>query len=206
MPNRYATAAGSAALVIALVLFAVSFYTVYEIAKDPTARLAGLKSTVGESTQGPSASFTWSSNGYSVTIVDTSTDNGSTITAWFWSFGDGSFYSGPNPGTHRYTSTCGQCTENVTLGINDSAGGHSATSTNVVIQEFGQSNGSAQSPLSSVKIPQVGGFLTQGLVAIELVVIMLLIAVSVTRAAWNLLRREPQEVSVPVRPQVPSAP
>src|SRR3989442_15905755 len=54
--------------------------------------------------KGPSASFRWDSNGFNMTVGDTSQQGGAGITSWDWDFGDGSLQSGQNPGMHTDAS------------------------------------------------------------------------------------------------------
>src|SRR2546428_11682667 len=55
--------------------------------------------------QGPSASFTWDTNGSNTTTVqDTSRQGDVAITSWEWNFGDGTRATGRNPGPHTYTN------------------------------------------------------------------------------------------------------
>src|SRR3989454_716503 len=55
--------------------------------------------------QGPSASFTWDTNGSNTTTVqDTSRQGDVAITSWDWNFGDGTRAVGRNPGPHTYAN------------------------------------------------------------------------------------------------------
>src|SRR5256884_8258326 len=55
--------------------------------------------------QGPSASFTWDTNGSNTTTVqDTSRQGDVAITSWDWNFGDGTRAAGRNPGPHTYAN------------------------------------------------------------------------------------------------------
>src|SRR5207245_2591633 len=55
---------------------------------------------------GPSASFTWDTNGANATTVqDTSRQGDVAITSWNWNFGDGTRVSGQNPGSHTYANS-----------------------------------------------------------------------------------------------------
>jgi len=77
-----------------------------------------------------------------------------------------------------------------------------ATAT-VVVQQVGNSNGVGQSPASALSAPHLGPLTTGLPIAIELLVIIFLIGGSLTKAAWNLLRRDPETIQVPVRPRSP---
>lgn len=198
MADRWAGVLGAAVLAVAVLLLGVGLLTVYEIAKDPSARLPRLSNQLSVSVAGPNASFRWASQGYNVTFTDTSTDNGSVITTWAWDFGDNSGFSGRSPPTHTYAVSCPMCTEQVTLGVKDAAGRASVATATVVVQQHGASSGVGQSP--EVSTPNLGP-LTSGLPGtLELLVVMFLIGGSVAKAGWNLLRREPEAVKVPVRP------
>src|SRR5207247_3913208 len=55
--------------------------------------------------QGPSASFTWDTNGSNTTTVqDTSRQGDVAIASWDWNFGDGTRLQGRNPGPHTYAN------------------------------------------------------------------------------------------------------
>jgi hypothetical protein len=199
MAPRLPTVVGAVVLVAALVVLGVAGYTTYQVAKDPSARLSGLKLGVNVTTSGPVASFSWSSDGYSVSFTDTSKDNSSTITQWIWEFGDGTTSTAQNPPPHTYTTACGACVENVSLGVKDTEGRTSATSTNVQVQATGAASGTAAAP-SPVSIPSLSGAITD-LGGLELILVMFLIGGSMANAARHLLQREPAAVDVPVRPQ-----
>src|SRR3989441_126348 len=54
---------------------------------------------------GPTASFTWDTNGSNTTTVqDTSRQGDVAISSWDWNFGDGTGLSGRNPGPHTYAN------------------------------------------------------------------------------------------------------
>src|SRR5207247_10341354 len=55
--------------------------------------------------QGPSASFTWDTNGSNTTTVqDTSRQGDVAIASWDWNFGDGHRVQGRHPGPHTYAN------------------------------------------------------------------------------------------------------
>ena len=202
---RWATVVGAVVLAIAIGMVGVTAYTIVEIVKDPSGRLSALQNHINVTSTGPTASFSWSSQGYRVTFTDTSTDNGSAIASWLWDFGDGTGFAGSSPPPHTYGASCPQCTEQVTLGVTDRAGNHAVATAEVMVQRFGGSNGVAQSPSVAQLVPQLGGALSELPGILELLFLMLLAAFSAGKAAWNLLGREPETVQVPVRPREPTA-
>jgi hypothetical protein len=189
---------GVVVVLVAVVLLSIGVYTGVRIVRDPS-RLHGVPETLNVTYAGPNASFTWRSVGYNVTFVDTSSDNGSTITTWAWDFGDGTYSTAESPPPHTYTETCGTCVVNVTLGVEDALGRRSAATANVVLERTGEANGTGLSPVTRYRPPSLGP-LTSGLPqALESVGLMLLIGASVGNAGRHLLRREPEGTPVPVR-------
>jgi len=186
-----------------VLLLTFTAYTAYEVAKDPSAHLQALRSSFNVTTAGPSASFTWSSRGYTVTFTDTSTDNGSTITSWLWIFGDGTTFTGRYPPVHTYATACPMCLEPVALNVTDTAGYRTTAFANVTIGRAVLLSGTGASPSLANKIPTPGNDLTAVPAAIELFLLMVLIAVSVTIAGGHLVRRRPETVTVPVRERRP---
>ncbi len=191
---------GIAVLAVALILLTVAVYTTVQILRDPSARLKGLGSTFGPSSTGPSASFNWTTHGYNVSVTDTSVDNSSTITSWVWKFGDGTTYDGEHPTVHTYAVACPSCTETVSLAVKDAAGASSAASANVRLQSNGRFDGVSGSS-SGGKLPTFAGLAAELPAAVEALLLLFLIAASLLRAAWNLLRREEETVGVPIRPR-----
>jgi hypothetical protein len=197
--DRWATVVGAVVLAVAVAMLGVGAYTAYELARHPSARLSGYESPLNVSSSGPNASFTWSSQGYNVTLTDTSTDNGSVLTSWAWDFGDGTGYTGPAPPRHTYATTCPSCTESVSLAVTDAEGHRSVATANVLVQRVGGSSGVGESPISGLSLPNLGPLSSGLLGALELIAVMLLIGTSAAKAARNLLRREPEPVQIPVR-------
>ncbi len=80
----------------------------------------------------PSADFTYSASGLTVTFTDTSTDQGGTIGTHQWTFGDGGTSTAANP-VHTYTSqNTYSVTETVTDSINSSQSSKTKSVTVVV--------------------------------------------------------------------------
>src|SRR2546428_12527187 len=92
---------GVLALGLGLLLFAFSH--ALAIATDPGDFFRG--QFPQQTPQGPSASFTWDTNGSNTTTVqDTSRQGDVAIASWDWNFGDGARVSGRNPGPHTYAN------------------------------------------------------------------------------------------------------
>jgi len=190
------------------VLLAVTFFTAYGIARDPSAFIVSQASHFNTTSSGPAASFTWTTQGYNATFRDTSSDNGSTIRSWVWGFGDGTTYSGETPPVHAYAVTCAQCTENVTLTITDQAGRQSIASASVQVQRTGTDGGVGVSSSSLLSSLDLGGFLSTLAGPFESIfllflglLIMFLVGGALTRAGWNLLRPRPETIQLRVKPK-----
>ena len=76
----------------------------------------------------PTANFTYSASGLTVSFTDTSTDSGGTIGSHAWTFGDGRTSSATNP-THTYAAGG---TYSVTETVTDSGNGSSSSKTSAV--------------------------------------------------------------------------
>jgi len=73
----------------------------------------------GAPNQPPTANFTLSADGLTVTFTDTSNDSDGNITSWSWDFGDNTFSTSQNP-THIYASS-GAYIVNLTVKDNNNA-------------------------------------------------------------------------------------
>ncbi len=76
----------------------------------------------------PTANFTYSASGLTVSFTDTSTDSGGTIGSHAWTFGDGATSSATNP-THTYAAGG---TYSVTETVTDSGNGSTSSKTSAV--------------------------------------------------------------------------
>ncbi|WP_283235197.1 MULTISPECIES: PKD domain-containing protein [unclassified Rudaea] len=97
----------------------------------------------GGAAGGPSASFSYTTNGLTVAFTDTSTDTGGTIASRSWTFGDGTTSTTTNP-SHTYAA----------------AGTYSVTET---VTENG--SGKQNSATKSVTVANSGNALTNGVAA-----------------------------------------
>src|SRR2546426_109385 len=94
---------GIGVLALGLGLLAFTFSHALAIATAPGDFFRGQMPQ--QTSAGPSASFTWDTNGANTTTVqDTSRQGDVAITSWNWNFGDGTRLSGQNPGSHTYAN------------------------------------------------------------------------------------------------------
>jgi PKD repeat protein len=198
---------GLAVLAVGVALLLISFGLAYGLARDPAGYIAHEDSKFSPSASSLTASFTWGSNDYTVTVTDTSVDNGSTIQSWVWGFGDGTMFSGASPPSHTYTTTCTSCVENVTLTVTDSAGHQSTAIAAVVVQKTGTSGGVAEpsfslsSLLSGFTLGSIIGPFASTILLLVALGVMIAVGAALTKAGWNLIRPPPESVKIRVRPR-----
>ncbi len=191
------------ALGIGLLLF--TFGNALALAANPGTFLRGQLPASQTSAQGPSAAFTWSSNGFNLTVQDTSRQGAAAITNWQWNFGDGGGQvTGQNPGTHVYTNP-GPYT--VELTVTDSNSQQSTTFAPVDIvpsqPRSGQSVGSLTSSLPNVNL-NLGDILLPvavGTLTVGLYLAMAVVGGMVLKAGWNLVRPRPETIRIRLRPK-----
>ncbi len=93
---------GVLAVGIALILF--TFVSALGLVANPGSFIAGQLPAQTQQAQAPTATFTWSSNGFNLSVQDASQASTGSLTDWQWNFGDGSGQvSGQHPGVHVYT-------------------------------------------------------------------------------------------------------
>jgi PKD domain len=194
---------GVLALGIGLLLF--TFMNALALAANPGPFLLNQIPGQSQQTQGPSASFSWSSNGFNLSVQDRSSPGSASIVDWAWDFGDSSgTVNGANPPVHVYANP-GPYT--VTLTVTDSNNRESITFSPVDIvpaqTRSGQSVGdiTAQIPnlnfnLGEILIPVGVGLLTVGLY-----LAMAVIGGMITKAGWNLIRPRPETIRIRLKPK-----
>lgn len=194
---------GVMALGIGLLLF--TFGNALALAANPGTFLRGQLPAQQTQAQGPSASFTWSSNGFNFTVQDTSHEGSAAITNWQWDFGDNSGQvSGQHPATHVYANP-GPYT--VLLTVTDSNNEQSATFSPVDIvpaqSRSGQSLGDLTANLPSLNF-SLGDILLPvgvGLLTVGLYLAMAVIGGLITKAGWNLVRPRPETIRIRLKPK-----
>ncbi len=158
-----------------------------------------------QQTQGPTASFTWSSNGFNLTVQDTSHAATGSITTWQWDFGDNSGQiSGQHPSVHVYANP-GPYT--IVLTGTDSNNQQSSTFSAVDIVPAQSRSGQSLSG-STFQVPSLnfnlGDILLPvgvGLLTVGLYLAMAVIGGMITKAGWNLIRPRPETIRIRMKPQ-----
>jgi hypothetical protein len=82
---------GLAVLIVGVLLVVFTLYSFISIATNPNSflRQQGQVVPVRVSASGPTAAFSWQTNGFTLTPQDRSQSNGATIVNWTWNAGDG---------------------------------------------------------------------------------------------------------------------
>ncbi len=191
------------ALGLGLLLF--TFGNALALAASPGAFLQSQLPATQAQAQGPSASFTWTSNGFNLTVQDTSHPGAGSLTNWQWNFGDGSGQvAGQHPAVHVYTYPGAY---DVLLTVTDSNNQQSTTFSPVDIvpaqPRSGQSVGAVTASLPNfsfslgdVLLPIAVGTLTVGLY-----LAMAVVGGMVLKAGWNLVRPRPETVRIRLKPK-----
>ncbi|TLY63838.1 MAG: PKD domain-containing protein [Gammaproteobacteria bacterium] len=112
----------------ALVAFSTGSFAMQSTWSNDTNRCDISHPIVSGSGGTPTANFTYSASGLTVSFTDTSTDSGGTIGSHAWTFGDGGTSSATNP-THTYAAGG---TYSVTETVTDSGNGSTSSKTSAV--------------------------------------------------------------------------
>ncbi len=153
--------------------------------------------------KGPAASFRWDSNGFNVTVADTSKQGDAAIVSWQWDFGDGSRQSGPNPGVHAYASAG---VYQASLIVRDGNGKESRAFAQVdVVPMQIRSGVSAVDPTAGLNLNFDLSGILQPLAIVLLTgamyMVLAIVGGMVTKAGWNLVKPKPETVRVRMKPK-----
>ena len=196
---------GLAVLAVGIALLLFTFAGALNLAATPGPFINDQLPAQQQQTQGPSAAFTWSSDGFNLTVQDTSHSSNGSITSWSWNFGDNSGQaSGPDPGIHVYANP-GPYT--VLLTVTDSNNQQSTTFSPVDIvpaqTRSGQSIGDLTASIPNVNF-NLGDILLPvgvGLLTVGLYLTMAVIGGLITKAGWNLIRPRPETIRIRLKPK-----
>jgi PKD domain len=153
--------------------------------------------------KGPAASFRWDSNGFNVTVTDTSQQGAVAIMSWQWDFGDGTRQSGQNPGIHTYASAG---LYQASLIVRDGNGKESRAFAQVnVVPVQTRSGESAVDPTAGLNLNfDLSGILQPLAIVVLTGAMYLVLAIAggmVTKAGWNLIKPKPETVRVRMKPK-----
>lgn len=196
---------GLAVLALGIALLLFTFASALALAANPGSFIRDQLPAQSQQTQGPSAAFTWSSNGFNLTVQDTSRQGTGTITNWQWDFGDNSGQvSGQNPGIHVYANP-GPYT--VLLTVTDSNNQQSTTFSPVDVvpaqMRSGQSVGDLTASIPNLNF-NLGDILLPvgvGLLTVGLYLAMAVVGGMITKAGWNLIRPRPETIRIRLKPK-----
>jgi len=199
--NRYERMWGTGLIVIGVVLLGLVFVSAFSIASDPGEYYD--KWVPDVQTEGPEASFDWTSSGLLVEFTDTSDIGDAEIERLVWDFGDGDESSDPNP-SHRFTEE-GEL--DVTLEVVDGNGLSSKAEGTVEIEPGADNNGDGAIGLSDIADTVVdtveraakGGMVV--LLVIGMFVVLTMIGGRVIRQGVSMLRPVPNRINLKLRPK-----
>ena len=154
--------------------------------------------------RGPSASFTWDTNGLAGSFQDTSQAGDAAITSWAWNFGDGNRTSGPDPSPgHTYANAS---IYQVSLIIRDANGKESRAIAQVEAAPTQVRSGDSMGdPTAGLELnfdfggllqPMAFTFLTFGMY-----VVLAMVGGHVTKAGWNMIKPKPETIRVRLKPR-----
>src|SRR2546430_7522748 len=154
--------------------------------------------------QGPSASFTWDTNGSNTTTVqDTSRQGDVAITSWDWNFGDGTRAAGRNPGPHTYANAS---VYQVSLTIRDGNGKESRAVAQVQAVPMQPRSGDSLADPTAVLQPRFGFsgiFLPVALtfLTFRVYVVLSMVGRAVAPAGWDIIKPKPQTIRGRLKPR-----
>lgn len=152
---------------------------------------------------GPTASFRWDTNGFNVTVQDTSTQGNAAINSWEWDFGDGTRQSGQNPGPHVYANA-GSYQVNLIVRDGNGKEGQAAGQVNAVPMQI-RSGESMPSPTAGLSLNLDFGTILQPVAIVLLTfgmyLVLAIVGGAVTKAGWNLIKPKPETVRVRIKPK-----
>jgi len=199
MERGYEKTVGTVLTALGVAILLVGFAQAYELYRNPP--------QTGSTSTPPTAAFTWTVNGFSVTFSDNSVAGSSPISSSYWNFGDGNTTYATNT-AHVY-STPGIF--NVSLEVQDTSG--AAAETYGVVHAARGATSSGQSSPSVTPSSLLGGLLgglnfgstiNVGLKLSETFIVVILewlIGGSILKAGWNLITPKAETIQVRVKPR-----
>ncbi len=193
------------ALGIGLLLF--TFGNALALVASPGQFIRNQTPSLQQQLRGPSASFTWSSSGFNLTVQDTSHAGSNSITTWQWVFGDNSgTVTGQHPTVHVYADAG---LYNVFLTVTDASNLNSTTFSPVDVVPAQPRNGVSVGDVSASYSNLLSNFnfgdllvpVGVGVLTVGLYMAMAVVGGMITKAGWNLIRPRPETIRIRLKPQ-----
>jgi len=194
---------GIGVLALGLVILLFTFSQAFALAQNPGPFLQS-QLPPNQQGQGPTSSFTWSSDDFNVTFTESSTQGDAAIVSWEWDFGDGSgTFSGRNPPVHRYPGT-GPFTARLT--VRDAQDRQATSISEITLFPGGTNQGSSHFDPSQglnvdISFGEVLLPLAVASLTIGLYVVMAFVGGLITKAGWNLVKPKPETIKVRIKPK-----
>jgi hypothetical protein len=194
---------GLGVLALGLVILLFTFSQALAMAQNPGSFLQGQLPSQQQTTQAPTADFSWASDGFNFTAHDSSSQGSAAINSWKWDFGDGSQTSAQNPGIHQYANPGPYI---VTLIVRDSDNQESRTFSQVEIvpgeTRSGESVGTLLTGIPNLNFDLNGILLPMAVVVLTvgMFLAMAVIGGMITKTGWNLVKPKPETIRVRIKP------
>lgn len=154
-----------------------------------------------ELVEGPSTSFTYSVDNYTVDFTDTSSEGDANLDSWHWDFGDGDSSSQQDP-TKTYGSD-GHYT--IRLTVEDDNNERDTAIADIYVSNGTQDSGSSQPEYGdidfNVNFAQMLLPLALAIVVVGLHFVMVVVGGYIIKAGWNLIKPKPETIKVRVKPK-----
>ncbi|MFQ6127344.1 MAG: PKD domain-containing protein [Thermoplasmata archaeon] len=198
--ERYELVLGTVVLVFGIIILIVVLLFAFGLASSP-GKFFEDQLPEEEVVEGPSASFSWTTDNYEVIFEDASRRGDADIVLWDWDFGDGNQSNLQNP-TKVYPD---ERAYTVYLTVEDENGKSSSA--------FGLVEVDNNTALSGRSQPEFGGFesnidfirillpLALAVLVVGLFFAMVVVGGYVTKAGWNLIKPKPETIKVRVKPK-----
>lgn len=191
-------AIGLVLLVLGLVILFFVFFQALTIVQAPETYFEeNFPELIGKE-QGPTAEFSWDSNGLTVNFQDDSMEGDSSINRWEWDFDDGTTSNQQNP-SHTYSN---QGDYNVRLMVEDGNGERSRARADIYVEPDSNNNdvsqrdeGNGDFGLGSIS------HMLAVVVIVLLYFVLFLVGGAILKAGWNLVKPGPSTLKLKIRPK-----
>lgn len=194
-------AIGLVLLVLGLVILFFVFFQALTVVQAPETYFdEHFPQLTEEEDQGPSAEFSWNSNGLTVDFQDNSMEGDSSINRWEWDFDDGSTSQQQNP-SHTYSD---QGNYIVRLTVENVNGERSRARADIYVEPGNNDNGASQRDDGDGEEDSGLGDISLMLAVVVIVLlyfVLFLVGGAILKAGWNLVKPGPSTVKLKIRPK-----